>query len=114
MRIDIAYGTRTVRLGSGRTDPRIVLVVDNPRAGHRMGTVVPVEDGRAIVTLAGFHGDVPPTDADGFHAFARSLPSPAIADLLAGTEPLGPVLTHRMPTSQRRRMELLKRHRRGS
>jgi hypothetical protein len=71
--------------------------------------MVPVEGDRSIVTLAGFHGDVPPTDPDRYGDFARSLPSPLLADALAGTDEATAVMTHRMPTSQRRHVERLRR-----
>lgn len=38
----------------------------------------------------GVNGLVPPTDEEGFHAFARSLPDPEIAEAIAAAEPLTP------------------------
>ena len=52
---------------------------------------------------------MPPTEPAEYEDFARSLPSPVIADVLARAEALTPVLTHRMPTSQRRHVERLER-----
>ena len=45
-----------------------------------MGTMVPAEGNRWIITLGCFHGDTP-TDVEDFEAFTRSLPSPEIADV---------------------------------
>ncbi len=59
--------------------------------------------------LAGFHGDHPPRDAAGFLAFARSLPSPEVAELIERSEPLGGIVTHRLPSNQRRHVERLGR-----
>ncbi len=108
IRIQMAYGTRVVRPREG-DGPLGALVIDDPTRGHRLGTMLPIEGGRWIVTLAGFHGDAPPTDPEAFAAFARSLPSPELADLLDRSEALTPVLTHGMPTSRRRHVERLDR-----
>ncbi|WP_133906681.1 hypothetical protein [Actinophytocola oryzae] len=67
-----------------------------------------MEGDRWIVTLASFHDDGPPTEPAAYADFARSLPSPLIADVLAQAEAPSPVLTHRMPTSLRRHVEGLK------
>ncbi|GAB3894514.1 hypothetical protein GCM10027612_45920 [Microbispora bryophytorum subsp. camponoti] len=50
----------------------------------------PVEDGRWIVTLTGTRGGEPPTDEQGFTAFARSLRHPIVADLMAEATPSAP------------------------
>ena len=42
------------------------------------------------MTLAGSHGDHPPTDDEGYLAWARTLPTGDIADLIRDEEPLGP------------------------
>src|SRR5439155_21282586 len=59
--------------------------------------------------LAGMHGDRPPTDDGGMLAFARSLPSPEIARVLEACTPLADVVTHRLPSNQRRHVERLGR-----
>ncbi len=109
IRIDMAYGTRTVRRRPDDLDGTLAFVVDDPARGHRMGMMVPVEGGRWIVTVGSLHGDVPPTEPAEYEDFARSLPSPAIADVLARADALTPVLSHRMPTSRRRHVERLER-----
>jgi 2-polyprenyl-6-methoxyphenol hydroxylase-like FAD-dependent oxidoreductase len=57
------------------------------------------------VTLAGVHGDAPPADDEGVAAFAASLPSPAVGQLIARCERLSEVSTYRFPSSQRRHYE---------
>ncbi|MBT8226856.1 MAG: FAD-dependent monooxygenase [Dactylosporangium sp.] len=109
IRIDMAYGTRVVRRRPDDFDGTVALVADDPTRSHRMGTIVPVEGDRWIVTVASYHGDVPPTEPAGYADFSRSLPSPVLADVLARAEALAPVLTHRMPTSKRRNVDRLKR-----
>lgn len=107
--IDLDCGTLTVRRRPDDLDGTLAIVVEDPDRGHRIGMLVPAEGDRWIVTLGSFHGDVPTTEADAYEDFARSLPSPVIADILARAEALSPVLTHRMPTSQRRHVERLDR-----
>jgi 2-polyprenyl-6-methoxyphenol hydroxylase-like FAD-dependent oxidoreductase len=107
--IDMAYGTRVVRRRPDDLDGKVAVVIDDPERGHRMGVMVPVEGDRWIVTVGSFHGDLVPTEPAGFENFARGLPAPEIARVLARTEALTPVLTHRMRTSQRRHMERLER-----
>jgi flavin-dependent dehydrogenase len=107
--IDVAYGSRVVRRRVGDRDGTAAVTIADPTQGHRIGTMVPIEGDRWMVTLGSFHGDVPPSDPARFEAFARSLPSPELADTLSRAKALTPVLTHRLPTSQRRHMERLDR-----
>ena len=105
---DVAYASRILRrdpAGSGSWWYG-AMVMAGPPSG-RLGVVTPLEDGTWIVTLAGLHGDHPPRDDEGFLAFARSLPSPEVADLIAANEPLSEIVTHRIRSSQRRHPERL-------
>ena len=101
--IGIGYATRTFRLRPGALG-HDVLVVNGGTPDHpRSGVLAAQEGGRHIVTLSGILGDHPPTDRDGFAAFARSLAFPDIADALAGAETLDEGLAFRFPASVRRR-----------
>jgi hypothetical protein len=68
-----------------------------------------MEGDRWMVTLFGYLGLRPPTDPDGFVAFAAGLPVPDIFEVIADAEPLGEVLPTRYPASVRRRYERLRR-----
>jgi 2-polyprenyl-6-methoxyphenol hydroxylase-like FAD-dependent oxidoreductase len=57
------------------------------------------------VMLSGVHGDVPPTTEEGIAAFARSLSSPAIAQLIQHCERVSDIESYRFPSSQRRHYE---------
>jgi flavin-dependent dehydrogenase len=107
--IDVAYGTRVVPRRSDDLDGTLAIVVDGPAPAHRVGIMAPAEGDRWIITVGSFHGEVPPTEPDAYEDFIRSLPSPVIADVLARTGAPTPVLSHRVPTSQRRHMERLRR-----
>ncbi|WP_394836496.1 hypothetical protein LVJ94_06270 [Pendulispora rubella] len=102
--IDVGYATRVIRPPEGEMrDWRFAMVSADPPT--RLCALYPMERGRWVVTLAGYHGDHPPTDDAGYLAFAKSLPSPVVADLLTRSEPLGPVVGYRFLSSQLRHFE---------
>lgn len=103
--IGIGYATRTFRLRPGALG-RDALVINGGTPDHpRSGVLAAQEGGRHIVTLSGILGDHPPTDREGFAAFARSLAFPDIADALAGAQTLDEGVAFRFPASVRRRYE---------
>ncbi|MDX6281042.1 MAG: hypothetical protein QOH03_2113 [Kribbellaceae bacterium] len=102
--IDIGYSSFLMRRMPGDFEGDFIACVDNP-GSFRGGSVLPVEEERWQVTLAGVHGDAPPGDEDGVRAFADSLPSPAIGQLIGRCEWLSQVATYRFPSSQRRHFE---------
>ena len=117
--IDVAYASRIYhRDPSRRPGFEFALVLAGPPTG-RQGVAFPLEPdghtgppsrgGRWIVTLAGLHGERPPSDDAGFLAFARSLPSPEIAELVESSVPLGDIVTHRLHSNQRRHVERMRR-----
>jgi 2-polyprenyl-6-methoxyphenol hydroxylase-like FAD-dependent oxidoreductase len=106
--VEIAYTTRQFRRRPGDLDGKeVVLIAANP-ANWRPAAMLPTEDGRWTVTLAGYFGDRAPEDLEGFRAFARSLPTPEIFDVIAEAEPIGEAATYAFKASQRRRYEKLK------
>jgi 2-polyprenyl-6-methoxyphenol hydroxylase-like FAD-dependent oxidoreductase len=104
--IGLVYATR-----SFRRDPADVggAVVGGTAANPRGGALVAQEDDRWIVTLAGMLGDTPPRDGAGFTAFAGSLVSPVLHELVDRAEPLSDVARFRTPSSRRRRYDRLTR-----
>lgn len=76
-------------------------LVANPRV-PRGGIALALEQDRWIVSQYALGGARPPRDHAGFVGFARTLSSPALAELLEGTEPLGEARTLRFPSSIRR------------
>jgi 2-polyprenyl-6-methoxyphenol hydroxylase-like FAD-dependent oxidoreductase len=106
--VGIAYATRLLARTPGDLAVPFVVVAATPPFQNRAGVLLPVEGSRWILTLGGYHGDVPPTDDEGFLDFARSLPTPVIADLVETAEHLSPVMTHRFSSSRRRHFERLR------
>ena len=62
-----------------------------------------------MLTLAGILGDHPPTDPEGYLAFARSLRFPDIYEAIRDAEPLDDPVAFRFPASVRHRYERLGR-----
>ena len=72
--IDMGYASRVYRRRPGPGACLEAALVIAPPPSGRQGVIFPLEGDRWMVTLAGFHGDHPPRDPDGFLAFARVPP----------------------------------------
>ncbi|MGW2822932.1 FAD-dependent oxidoreductase [Streptomyces sp. NPDC001443] len=89
--------------------PLINVQADPRRPGpSRAGGIVPIEDGRWHVSLMGTPGAHPTRDPDAFEAFARTLRSPIVADLLADAEPLTDITVTHSTVNRRYYYERLK------
>ncbi len=107
--IDCAYASGFLPRSAGDLDGSFLVCGTSPPESFRGGAVLPVEGDRWMVTLAGVHGEVPGTAEDEFLAFARSLLSPAVAQLVELAGPLSSVAAYRFPASQRRHYEKVDR-----
>ncbi|MFF3014870.1 FAD-dependent oxidoreductase [Streptomyces sp. NPDC057939] len=89
--------------------PVINVQVDSRLAGPGSGgTILPIEGGEWMVSLAGTRGGQPTSAQSRFTAFARTMRSPLIAEFLDRCEPLGPVIVTRNTTNRRRHYERLR------
>jgi 2-polyprenyl-6-methoxyphenol hydroxylase-like FAD-dependent oxidoreductase len=103
------YASRLYRPPAGfACDWKALYVQQAPPGDPRGGLVAPVEGRRWLVSLLGGDGDYPPTDEDGFLAFARSLRSPALWEAIAGAEPLGPIAGQRATENRLRHFDRLR------
>jgi 2-polyprenyl-6-methoxyphenol hydroxylase-like FAD-dependent oxidoreductase len=105
------YASRFLRVPEGICPPAvggfpIGAASDGPPA-TRGGFLLRQERDRWLVTLSGCAGDVPPTDEDGFLAFARSLAFPHIGDVLPQAEPTSDIQAWRRTLNQWRHFERL-------
>ncbi|MFF5973506.1 NAD(P)/FAD-dependent oxidoreductase [Streptomyces sp. NPDC012769] len=102
----LAYATRVYR--SPADDPSVdavgYYVVPNPSQVYA-GVVLPLGDGRHLVTLSGLRDDQPPTDEALFEEYARKLPHPVVGDWIAKAEPMSPVYGFRKTANIRRRYD---------
>src|SRR5581483_2013473 len=73
----------------------------------RGGVLFRLEGDEWICTLAGYGKEYPPTDEDGFIAFARSLRSPVLYETIKDAEPLTPLVANRSSANVWRHFERL-------
>ncbi|MET7617744.1 FAD-dependent monooxygenase [Streptomyces sp. NPDC005408] len=103
----LVYASRLFRAPEGAGEFPIVNVQSNarePRPGQA-AVILPVEDGRWLVTLSGTRGGEPTKAADAFEAFARSVRHPVVGELISGAEPLSDVVTFGNTANRRRYFE---------
>lgn len=109
VKIGLAYTTCNFRL---RSDPYGTDLSINPVASpeNPRGAFFPKLPGNiSMLSLTGILGDHPPTDRDGFFAFAKSLPVPDIYEAIHDAELLDDPVRFHFPASVRRRYERLTR-----
>ena len=109
LRVDIKYASRYLRLRTGALgDEKVVLIGAVPERPAAMALFAQEGD-RWILTLVGYAGHHPPTDEDGFLAFAQRLAPAHVFAAISDAEPLGDIRTYRFPANLRRRYERLRR-----
>ncbi|PCR89576.1 NAD(P)/FAD-dependent oxidoreductase [Natrinema ejinorense] len=107
IQVDVTYSTVVI---DRPTDERHAIIVPPSPPRTRGGAVLPIEDGRWLVTVQGIHGERAPTDPDEVVSFANSLPNDEVAQLLETHEWLGDEVRHYpFPSNVRRRYEALDR-----
>ncbi len=87
---------------------RMMLITATPPHDPRGGLIFPEEDNVLVVMMTGANKDYPPTDEEGFDAFARSL-GPEYYAAVQAAEPLGKPLGYRGTDSRWRHYEKLTR-----
>lgn len=104
--IDMAYASTRLRLPAAAELAERQLVFRGPAPQHRRSAILSrIEDGLWQLTLAGRFGEAPPFDEPGFRAFARSLHSPRLHELIDSGERVGEITPYQFPTSVRRHYE---------
>jgi 2-polyprenyl-6-methoxyphenol hydroxylase-like FAD-dependent oxidoreductase len=109
VRIGLGYATRIYRRRRGALGGDLAVLQAGTPQHPRTGALQTLEGGRWLLTLAGILGDHPPTDPDGFLAFARSLQFPDLYEIVRDAEPLDDPVAFRFPASVRHRYERLDR-----
>ena len=105
--IGIGYTTRIYRRRPGDLNGKLAVVVAGSGPNWRNGAVLYQTEDRWIVSIGGFFGDHAPDDEPLFAAYAGSLPTPEIYDIVAHAEPLSDFVSYRYPANLRRRYETL-------
>jgi 2-polyprenyl-6-methoxyphenol hydroxylase-like FAD-dependent oxidoreductase len=91
----MSYVTRRVRQRPGVLDDLDADIIGSGPGGIRSGVALRQEDGIWTVSLAGGFGERPPSELAQFQDFARGLPTPGLAEVALGCQPVGePELFH--------------------
>jgi hypothetical protein len=107
--IGIGYTTRVYRRRPSDIGGKLAVVVAGSGPNWRNGTILFQAEDRWIVSIGGYFGDHAPDDPQLFAAYAGSLPTPDIHDIVAHAEPLTDFVSYRYPANLRRRYERLRR-----
>jgi len=108
VRVDLMYATRHLRIRPGALGAVKLVLIGAVPARPTALFLAAQEGGHWILTLAGYADHHPPTDPEGFLAFARRIAPAHIAAAIADADPLDDIRTHRFPANQRRRYERLR------
>jgi 2-polyprenyl-6-methoxyphenol hydroxylase-like FAD-dependent oxidoreductase len=84
---------------------RGMLIDPRAPARRRWGLLMPIENGRWVLTLAGMNREYPPSDEQGFHEYLNSLPSQAMAREIARAKPISSIHAHRALSNRARHFE---------
>lgn len=76
---------------------------------RRGGLILPMEHDRWVVNLSSSEKDYPPTDAEGFLEFAKSLRSPMLYHAIKDAKPISPIYGYRGTENRWRHYEKLDR-----
>ncbi|GHO59200.1 FAD-dependent oxidoreductase [Ktedonobacter robiniae] len=80
---------------------------------RRGGVLMVVEGGQWMIVLAGVNKDYPPTDDEGFLAFAKSLPDTSLYEAMKEATPISPIYSYRRTENRWRHFERLQRQPEG-
>jgi 2-polyprenyl-6-methoxyphenol hydroxylase-like FAD-dependent oxidoreductase len=107
--VGMGYATRHYQREPDHLGGDLLVNVAPLPENKRACGMIAQEGDRWIVTLAGYFGDHPPTDEQGFLEFARSLPVSDVYELIRTATPLNDPTPFRFPANQRRRFDNLAR-----
>lgn len=105
---DFAYTSAKFRTPANYDGQEKVMLFGGPPPKYTSGAGIgKIENDTWIVSLAGRFGVYPPSDEDGFFAFAKSLPTKRFYELIKDAERVSDIFHHRFPTSVQRHYERL-------
>jgi 2-polyprenyl-6-methoxyphenol hydroxylase-like FAD-dependent oxidoreductase len=107
--VGLTYVTRLYRREPNQIGGLMGVLANAIPENPRYGVIASQENDQFAIALSGMLGEVPPTDDAGMAAFARALPSPHFAEIVANAVPTTEPVLMRFPHSQRRRYEKMRR-----
>jgi 2-polyprenyl-6-methoxyphenol hydroxylase-like FAD-dependent oxidoreductase len=105
--IDFAYTSTKYRIPNYSEPERLLSLRAPGPEDPKIGIIEEIEGNVFHLSLGGRFGDYPPADESGFLAFAKSLRTPKLYDLIKDAERVTNITTYRFPTSLRRHYERL-------
>jgi 2-polyprenyl-6-methoxyphenol hydroxylase-like FAD-dependent oxidoreductase len=106
--VDIAYASTKFRVPGYHGEPeRLLGFFPIPPDSTTGGFFEEIENDTWHLSLFGRFGDYPPVDEAGFLAFAKSLPTPRLYEIIKDAERVTDIVQHRFPTSVHRHYERL-------
>jgi 2-polyprenyl-6-methoxyphenol hydroxylase-like FAD-dependent oxidoreductase len=106
--LDTAYSTANFRRPESFVGEPLIFITGPAPHFTRRGYVITIENGTLLVSLIGRFGDFPPTDKEGFLAFAKELHSDLAYRIIRDGEQLTPIAHQRFASSVQRHYERLK------
>jgi 2-polyprenyl-6-methoxyphenol hydroxylase-like FAD-dependent oxidoreductase len=104
------YASRIYRRSEPFSSWKAIYVMPKAPNQSRGGILLPMEGDRWLATLTGLNGDHPPTDEEGFMAFAKSVPVPELYNTIAKAEPLTEPYGYRKGANRLRLYDKLPRY----
>ena len=98
--VNLGYASCLMELPTEPRDWKSILIYPKGPKEIRGATLVKVENDKWLLTLAGYHNDHPPADAEGFLEFARTLPRPDIYDAVRHARIVSDIRLHKFPHGQ--------------
>ena len=105
--VDTAYSTANFRVPEWYDGESIVFITGPAPQFTRRCYLIRIENGSLLVSLIGRFGDCPPTDREGFLAFAKELHSDLAWRIIKDGEQLSPIAHHRFQASVQNHYEEL-------
>jgi 2-polyprenyl-6-methoxyphenol hydroxylase-like FAD-dependent oxidoreductase len=106
--VDFAYSSAKFHIPASYDGPERVHVFFGPAPHFPNGAIMgEIEDRTWHLSLGGRFGDYPPSDVDGFFAFAKSIYTPRLHALIKDAELISDIKHFRFPNSVQRHYERL-------
>ncbi len=103
--IDFAYTSAKYRIPNWSEPERLLSLRASGPDDPKIGLIEEIEDNLFHLSLGGRFGDYPPADEEGFLAFAKSLRTSKLYDLIKDAQRVTDISTYRFPTSLWRHFE---------
>ena len=104
--VDFAYASAFFEIPEEISpDWKVVLIYPKAPDETRAAAIVPVEGNRWLVTAAGYNGDHPPLDPEGYIEFMRSLSQPDVYDAIRSARLIDKIRPFKFKAGIRRHFE---------